>query len=79
MSYLPCELHCHTVHSDGDFQVRELLEKAKQSDLSLIALTDHNTFSGHSELDDSLLPGNTRHRVDDLFRAHAGTGSQRIC
>ena len=56
MSYLPCELHCHTVHSDGDFQVRELLEKAKQSDLSLIALTDHNTFSGHSELDDSLLP-----------------------
>lgn len=56
MSYLPCELHCHTVHSDGDFQVRELLEKAKQSDLSLIALTDHNTFSCHSELDDSLLP-----------------------
>lgn len=56
MSYLPCELHCHTIHSDGDFQVKELLENAKADHLSIIALTDHNTFSGHSELDDTLLP-----------------------
>lgn len=56
MSYLPCELHCHTVHSDGAFQVNELLENAKADHLALIALTDHNTFSGHAELDDSLLP-----------------------
>lgn len=56
MSYLPCELHCHTVHSDGDFQVKELLEKAKDNHLSLIALTDHNTISGYDELDDSVLP-----------------------
>lgn len=56
MSYLPCELHCHTVHSDGAFQVRELLEAAKADHLALIALTDHNTFSGHDELDDSFLP-----------------------
>lgn len=56
MSYLPCELHCHTVHSDGAFQVTELLEAARADHLALIALTDHNTFSGHEELDDSLLP-----------------------
>lgn len=56
MSYLPCELHCHTVHSDGAFQVRELLENAKADQLSIIALTDHNTFSGHAELDDTILP-----------------------
>ena len=56
MSYLPCELHCHTVHSDGDFQVRELLENAATEGLALIALTDHNTLSGHDELDDSVLP-----------------------
>lgn len=56
MSYLPCELHCHTIHSDGDFQVRELLMSAKEDHLALIALTDHNTFSGWSELDDSILP-----------------------
>ncbi len=56
MSYLPCELHCHTVHSDGEFQVNELLEAAKADHLALIALTDHNTLSGHDELDDKILP-----------------------
>jgi hypothetical protein len=56
MSYLPCELHCHTVHSDGDFQVNELLERAKDDHLSLIALTDHNTISGWDELDDTITP-----------------------
>lgn len=56
MSYLPCELHCHTVHSDGDFQVKELQEAAKQDHLALIALTDHNTVSGHSELDEEIVP-----------------------
>lgn len=56
MSYLPCELHCHTLHSDGDFTVRELQEAAKKNHLSLIALTDHNTMSGWEELDDSVVP-----------------------
>ena len=56
MSYLPCELHCHTVHSDGDFRVKDLQEAAKEDHLSLIALTDHNTMSGWDELDDSIVP-----------------------
>lgn len=56
MSYLPCELHCHTVHSDGDFQVKELLQKARDNHLSIIALTDHNTTSGYDELDDTITP-----------------------
>lgn len=56
MSYLPCELHCHTVHSDGSFSVRELLQAAKDDHLSLIALTDHNTYSGYDELDSSIIP-----------------------
>ena len=56
MSYLPCELHCHTVHSDGDFQVKELQQRARNNHLSLIALTDHNTFSGYDELDDTIVP-----------------------
>lgn len=56
MSYLPCELHCHTVHSDGDFTVKDLLQAANDDHLALIALTDHNTFSGHDELDDSITP-----------------------
>lgn len=56
MSYLPCELHCHTVHSDGSFTVKELLENAREDHLALIALTDHNTTSGYDELDDSITP-----------------------
>ena len=56
MSYLPCELHCHTVHSDGDFSVRELQNAAKDDHLSLIALTDHNTMSGYDDLDDTIIP-----------------------
>ncbi len=56
MSFLPCELHCHTCHSDGKFTVTELQNAAKENSLSLIALTDHNTFSGCSELNNSIIP-----------------------
>ncbi|MCC8072712.1 MAG: CehA/McbA family metallohydrolase [Clostridiales bacterium] len=56
MSYLPCELHCHTVHSDGSFQVEELQHLAKNDHLALIALTDHNTISGCDELDENIIP-----------------------
>ncbi|MBR3149062.1 MAG: CehA/McbA family metallohydrolase [Eubacterium sp.] len=56
MRYYPCELHCHTVHSDGGFTVNALQTSAKENGLSLIALTDHNTQSGFSELDDTIIP-----------------------
>lgn len=55
MSYLPCELHCHTVHSDGAFTVKELQQAAADDHLAVMALTDHNTFSGCAELDDSII------------------------
>lgn len=47
--WYPCELHCHTLHSDGSFTVKELLESAKSRKLSGICLTDHNTVSGWEE------------------------------
>ncbi len=49
--WYPCELHCHTLHSDGSFSVKELLETAKARHLSGICLTDHNTISGWDEVD----------------------------
>lgn len=49
--WYPCELHCHTLHSDGSFSVRELLSAAKSRKLSGICLTDHNTVSGWEETD----------------------------
>lgn len=57
MQWFACELHCHTVHSDGDFTVPKLLETAKQRGLCGIALTDHNTASGVKQaLADGSLP-----------------------
>lgn len=49
--WYPCELHCHTLHSDGSFSVDELLSAAKSRKLSGICLTDHNTVSGWEETD----------------------------
>lgn len=45
----PCELHCHTLHSDGKFTVEELMKTAKERALKGICLTDHNTTSGWEE------------------------------
>lgn len=44
--WFACELHCHTVHSDGDFTVETLLTTARERKLDGICLTDHNTQSG---------------------------------
>jgi len=49
--WYPCELHCHTLHSDGRFTVDELISAAKSRKLSGICLTDHNTVSGWEETD----------------------------
>ena len=43
-----CDLHTHTVHSDGSYTPRELVLAAKEKNL-IIALTDHNTVSGIPE------------------------------
>ncbi len=56
MKWYPCELHCHTLHSDGGFSVPELLEAARERELSGICLTDHNTVSGWEETENSLSP-----------------------
>lgn len=50
LNWYPCELHCHTRHSDGKFTVDELLNTAKAYGFSGIALTDHNTVSGWNEI-----------------------------
>jgi len=47
-----CDLHMHTVHSDGTLTPKELVRLAKQKGLSCIALTDHDTLSGVEEAQD---------------------------
>lgn len=55
MQYKALELHTHTLHSDGQFTVSELCEHAKKDQYAGIALTDHNTISGHRELTPALM------------------------
>ncbi len=49
--WYPCELHCHSLHSDGSFTVQKLTQTAKSRKLAGICLTDHNTVSGWEETD----------------------------
>ena len=44
-----CDLHTHTVHSDGTLSSSELVREAKKIGLSAIALTDHNSVAGLDE------------------------------
>ena len=41
-----CDLHTHSVYSDGTYTPKQLLQEAHQRHLTAIALTDHNTVAG---------------------------------
>ena len=45
------DLHMHTVHSDGDWTIPELVSSARKLGLDFICITDHNTASHHAEID----------------------------
>ena len=30
LKWFPCEMHCHTLHSDGKFTVESLMQTAKE-------------------------------------------------
>jgi hypothetical protein len=45
------DLHMHTVHSDGDWTIPQLLSSARSLGLDFICITDHNTSSHHLEID----------------------------
>lgn len=44
------DLHAHTKNSDGTFSVPELIALADESNLSAVAITDHDTIAGWSEI-----------------------------
>ncbi len=43
------ELHCHTRASDGTLTPTELLQLAALRDVTVLAVTDHDTLAGHEE------------------------------
>ena len=46
---MTCDLHIHSVFSDGTLTPCEIIDKAIDSGVSAIALTDHNTIDGLSD------------------------------
>ena len=52
VSSLRCDLHTHSVFSDGTYTPTELVAQAKQLGL-ILALTDHNTVAGLPEFVDA--------------------------
>lgn len=53
------ELHNHTTHSDANITCRELVEHMEKDHVDVVALTDHNTISGHREMQQILSELNT--------------------
>ncbi|WP_426416585.1 PHP domain-containing protein [Aestuariirhabdus sp. LZHN29] len=47
--YTAVDLHCHTNHSDGSLSPLELLARAEQQGVELLAITDHDEVSGVRE------------------------------
>ena len=45
---MPCDLHIHSVYSDGTYTPDEIINEAKRLGLT-VALTDHNTAAGLAE------------------------------
>ena len=40
------EIHMHSIFSDGEFSPAELIDIAQKSNVTLLSLTDHDTFDG---------------------------------
>ena len=66
------EMHAHSDHSDDRYSVAELARRACREGLAFVALTDHNTTSGHAEAeaDSSMLF--LRGEELTTFRGHFG-------
>lgn len=43
------EIHMHSIFSDGEFSPSELIDLAKRNQVSVLSLTDHDTFDGIPE------------------------------
>lgn len=70
-TWVACDLHVHSIHSDGGLTPEGVAARARARGLDLVALTDHNTTSHHRTLSAAgsrygvqLLPGQEVTTVD---------------
>ena len=40
------DLHSHTIYSDGSFTIPQIINRAKERGMDILAITDHDTFNG---------------------------------
>ncbi len=52
MSSQSVDLHCHSTASDGTLPPREVVQLARESNLSALSLTDHDTIAGIADASD---------------------------
>lgn len=57
MNWYACELHCHTLHSDGQMSPETLMAEAERMELTAVALTDHNSCSAWPEVHPQTIKG----------------------
>jgi len=76
---MPSDLHIHTTFSDGKDTPEEIVEAAKAAGLRYIAITDHDTVEGVTELYESghyaggslkIIPGVGFSTVDGAYDVH---------
>ena len=48
------DLHMHTIHSDGDYELHDVVRHCKEAGLDYIAITDHNAFTQNKTYANSL-------------------------
>jgi predicted metal-dependent phosphoesterase TrpH len=53
------DLHCHSTVSDGSCTPTELVRRASEAGVGVMALTDHDTWAGHARARAALAPGQT--------------------
>jgi len=46
---LKVDLHCHSNESDGSLSCEELLTRAAENNVNILAITDHDTTAAHSQ------------------------------
>lgn len=54
------DLHCHSIYSDGYLTPTELVKKAQNLNVSMMALTDHDNIDGLEEFRNSAIEHNIR-------------------
>ncbi|HPQ88447.1 MAG TPA: PHP domain-containing protein, partial [Gammaproteobacteria bacterium] len=56
------DLHCHTTCSDGELTPEEIIKLAKQNNIEILSITDHDNVDAYSQIaelsdDIQLVPG----------------------